>query len=180
MSLMGELKNSAMDAFGAIAQGFGDMVYGFLMGEKLSAKAFMAMAKGAIASVAAQAAVHALFELAMGFASLWLNPAKAGAHFLAAKTFGLVAAMAGAVSLAIPGGGAATGNAPVAGNASRSVGGTAEKKPIPIDANRTAGEQRIVLEVRSNDSHIIDVATRNIQQNGKLRLVLGNETLATT
>lgn len=169
--------------FSAVSQGFSQVIFGFLMGEKLSGKAFMQMAKSAIAAVAAEAAVRSLFELAMGLASLWLNPPKAASHFLAAKTFGLVAGVAAGVSLAIPGGGnsALAGNA-IQGGSSNSRNGIANNEPVLINANRRGGDQTIthILEVRSNDSHIINVVARDIQSDGKLRLVLGNDGMLAT
>jgi hypothetical protein len=101
----GQIMGDSLGAvFSGLAQGAGQMVEAFLLGGDLSAGAFAKMAKAAIASAAAQALVNAIFEEAMGLASLGLNPAAAAGHFLAAKTFALVGVAAGAVSLAIPGG----------------------------------------------------------------------------
>jgi hypothetical protein len=55
------------------------------------------------------AAVHALYETAMGLASLWVNPPAAATHFAAAETFGLVAATAGVATAALGGKGFAGG-----------------------------------------------------------------------
>lgn len=52
----------------------------------------------ALASIAAEAAVNAIKELALGFATLFFNPAESGAHFTAAAlwaSIGGVAAIAG-------------------------------------------------------------------------------------
>jgi hypothetical protein len=107
------LYDSMKGMFEGLAESGGQMVDAFLLGGDLSAAAFGKMAKAAIASVASQAIVHAIFEEAMGLASLWLNPAEAATHFLAAKTFALVGVAAAGLSLAIPGGrgGASSGAA---------------------------------------------------------------------
>lgn len=174
ITLMGEMKNAAVDAFGAITQGFGDMIYAFLMGEKFSAKAFMAMAKAAIASVAATAAVRALFELGAGLAALFLNPAEAAAHFAAAKVFASVALVAGLASLAIPGGGATANSSPVASNASPSRTGSAQEIK-PIDRNRTAGEIRVSVNVTRDSGSIVDAFVEDFGRNGRTRRVIGND-----
>lgn len=53
-------------------------------------------AKSLGASAEAQAGIMAIFETAMGFATLWVNPAESAAHFLAAANFGLLASTGGA------------------------------------------------------------------------------------
>lgn len=169
-------KDAATSAWSAISQGFGDMVYGFLMGEKMSGKAFMAMAKSAIAAVAAQAAVQALFELGMGLASLWWNPPKAALHFAAAKTFALVAAVAGVASLAIPGGGGATASAAGGNQTTGSPGGsTKQGEPTPIDRNRTAGEIRVSVNVTRDSGSIVNAVVEDFRRNGRTRQVIGND-----
>lgn len=50
------------------------------------------------ASAEQQAAILAIFETAMGFATLWTNPAESAAHFLAAANFGMIAAGVGSDS----------------------------------------------------------------------------------
>lgn len=45
----------------------------------------------ALASIAAEAAVRAIWELALGFATLFTNPAESSGHFIAAALFGSVA-----------------------------------------------------------------------------------------
>ena len=117
MGAIDAFKSFASDAFSGITQGFGSMIEAFLLGGDLSAGAFFKLAKGAIAAVAAEAAVRALFEVGMGLAKLWLNPAEAGAHFAAAKVFGVVAAVGAGAALAIPGGGSGSaGVSSAAGN----------------------------------------------------------------
>jgi len=78
---------SSVDALGAIGQatvGFADQVG---------------------VSAEAQAVIMAIFETAMGFATLWTNPAESVAHFLAAANFGMIAATGGGKSKGGGGGG---------------------------------------------------------------------------
>lgn len=180
ITTIGEFRDAATSAWSSVTQGFGDMIYAFLMGEKLSGKAFMAMAKGAIAAVAAQAAVQALFELGMGLASLWWNPPKAALHFAAAKTFAMVAAVAGLASLAIPGGGAASANSPVAGNASKSIG---KQEIKAIDENRRGAESgmNVNVNITRDAGSIVDAWVEDFGKNGRSRQIVTNGgQLATT
>jgi hypothetical protein len=113
MHAIDSFKNFATSAFRGISQGFGSMIQAFLSGGDLSGKAFLQMAKGVIAGIAAQATVKAIFEVAEGYAAL-ANPFTAWTapfHFASAKFYGVVAAMAAGAALAIPGGNNRTGAA---------------------------------------------------------------------
>jgi len=129
---LGQEARSAKDAFDFLGTGAQQALGGALTGaaDGLS-KAFAqlgATGKLSMATVAqavrkavglqleqlgALAMVRALFELAAGFASLFLNPAEAGAHFQAAALFGLVGVAASVAGGAIAG--AAGGRSPSAG-----------------------------------------------------------------
>lgn len=133
------LKESGMHAFRSLSQGFGSMVTGFLLGEKLTLKSFLAIAKGAAANLAGQAVgealmqlAHAAKEYALGLAAA-ANPftaalapghfLAASAHLTAAAAYGVVAAGAGAAALLIPGGGQSAGAGGYSGG-SASAGNT--------------------------------------------------------
>jgi hypothetical protein len=60
--------------------------------------------KATLASIAARALVHAIYETAVGFAELFFNPAAAAAAFESAAVFYAVAGAAGAAGAGIPGG----------------------------------------------------------------------------
>lgn len=118
-----EFKNAATEAFGGIAQGFGEMINAFAMGADLAAGSFAKMARGVIAGVASQAAVKAVFELAEGFAALAravFGDPKAGAeaalHFKSAAVYGSVAAIAGGIARAAGGNSANASGGQGAGN----------------------------------------------------------------
>lgn len=66
--------------------------------------------KATIASIAAQAIAHAMYETAYGFADLAIGDfAQAALHFEAAALFGAIGAATAAIGSAIPGGGGAHG-----------------------------------------------------------------------
>jgi hypothetical protein len=72
-----------------------------------------------LVGLAAKAAVWAIFELAMGFATMFTNPAASGAHFTAAGQFALVsgAALVAAKAVNSMFGGSKEEGAPAAGGA---------------------------------------------------------------
>jgi len=103
-----------------------------------------------LASLAQQAAVKAVFELAEGFAALFLHPPAAAAHFQAAAIYGSVAGIAAVAGRAIAGDSFAPQGAVNSGGGggSRSGGGGGgSQNPSPI----VLGSQRQVVE------HIVTV-----------------------
>lgn len=179
MDAIGALKGFATDAWGGISSGFGNMIEAFLVGGNQAGISFGKMAKAAIASVTAQAAVHAIFELGMYLASLWLNPAEAATHLLAAETFGLVAGVGAAAALAIPGGSGGASAAQVPSTGARSGGGSTSPQPIVAGRTTANGPQVIELHIKSNDSHIVETVVRNYNDNGKVRTVIKGDGMVT-
>jgi mevalonate pyrophosphate decarboxylase len=132
----------------------------------------------ALASIAAEAAVNAIKELALGFATLFFNPAESAAHFTAA---GLWASIGGVAALA---GRAVAGDLfkqkdSNSGSGSGTRGATGQVNPVTLSRNAgTAPQistQRIILEVQSNDSHIVKVVGANYNSGGKLRQIIIND-----
>ncbi len=68
-------------------------------------KAMDAALKATLASIAGQAMVRAIFETAVGFADLFVDPPAAAAAFESAAIFAAVGGAAAAVGAAVPGGG---------------------------------------------------------------------------
>jgi hypothetical protein len=87
-------------AAGTMQAGVAAAIYGQNVG-----KAMEKATKAVLASVAQQAAVKAVFYFAEGLGDSFWNPYAAGAEFAAAEMFGVIAAGAGAIAAAIPGGG---------------------------------------------------------------------------
>lgn len=180
LQTLGDAYSSTM---GGIADGMGQMVQNWVLLGNASGVNMKKMVASVLAGVAAQAAVQAVYELALGIAALtpWgaVLYGPAPLHFKSAALFASIAAVAGIAGRAVAGGSFAD-SGPVAGNAAKSVGGASQLKPNPRDQNRTAGEVVHVFEIRPTEAFIIKTATENIQKNGTLRQVLSNETLATT
>lgn len=90
-------------AFNSLAQGMGSMIESWVLMGDMGPKAMQKLVASVLAGVAAQSAVLAIFELAKGFAALWLNPAEAATHFKAAALFGVVAVGAALAGRAVAG-----------------------------------------------------------------------------
>jgi hypothetical protein len=176
---IGLFKDFAVEAFSGIAQGMGGLLQSFLAGEKITGRAFAAMAKGVIAGLAAEALVQAAMEVAYGFSELAkaaANPffaahhaAAAAAHFASAKLFGIVGGVAAIGALAIPsGGGAAVAGARAnSGSATRA----ADDRPQVVPVIEGRGERivyvdRIVrVEVNQDKHSIVDTFIEAVNGN---------------
>lgn len=97
------LGDIGMSAFNSLAQGMGSMIESWVLMGDMGPKAMQKLVASVLAGVAAQSAVLAIFELAKGFAALWLNPAEAATHFKAAALFGVVAVGAALAGRAVAG-----------------------------------------------------------------------------
>lgn len=157
-------------AFDQVAHALGQTVANWvLLGETGPAVMRKILAQ-ALASIAAEAAVNAIKELALGFATLFFNPAESAAHFTSA---GLWAAIAGGSAIA---GRAVAGDLfkqKTGGASERGAGSGAGKGSNPrdpIDLTRTQrNEQVIILRVESNDAHILKVLHDDVRNNGSTR-----------
>lgn len=78
-------------AFESMTQAIGGLIQNWVLMGTTGPAALRKILAATLAALAAEAGVRAIFELAMGFASLFFNPAKAAAHFQAAALFGSIA-----------------------------------------------------------------------------------------
>lgn len=102
ISALEELKATALDAFGGIAQGLGSVLDAWILTGEMSGAAIAKMTASIISGIAAQAGVKAIFEVAEGFAASAIGDVKAAAlHFTAAKIYGGVALAATATAVGI-------------------------------------------------------------------------------
>lgn len=163
-------------AFGQFANALGQTVANWvLLGETGPAVMRKILAQ-ALASLAAEATVQAVKELALGFATLFFNPAESAGHFIAA---GLWASIAG---------GSALGGRALAGNLfkkpederdrGRSGGGsTGRDEPRPIDLIREQLKQELHIFVhgepggRFNEAVIV-ASIDDVRSNGPLRTTI--------
>jgi hypothetical protein len=102
-SNMGAVAGILQNAFSGLASAIGSVVQNYiLMGSTGPAVARKLLAS-VLASIAAESAVRAIFELAKGFAAMFLNPPEAAAHFQSAALFGSIAVGAGIAGRAVAG-----------------------------------------------------------------------------
>jgi hypothetical protein len=90
-------------SIGLITQSLSDMLVQMIVTGEMSGKAALQMAAGVALGLAMQAGIKAIFEVAEGIAAA-ANPftaALAPAHFLAAKTYAIVAAVAGGAGVGL-------------------------------------------------------------------------------
>lgn len=130
LSQIGEI---GANAFAQLASGIGQMVQAWVLYGTAGPQAMRKMVASVLASVAAQSAVLAIFELAKGFAALFWNPPEAAAHFKAAALFGSLAVVSGLSGRAVAGNsfnqavGSATGGGSGAGSNSSNNDPTARQ-----------------------------------------------------
>lgn len=127
----------------------------------------------ALASIAAEAAVNAIKELAVGFALLATGQPGAGAAFASAALWGSIAGVAAVAGRGVAGdlfkpktGGAASGDLSQ---------GPQQLNPLTLNRNQPAPNRTIVLQIQSNDSHIVKVVGGNLRQAGELREIILND-----
>lgn len=164
-------------AFNQFADALGQTVANWvLLGETGPAVMRKILAQ-ALASLAAEAAVQSIKELALGFASLFFNPAESAAHFTAA---GLWAAVAGGAALAGRGIAgdlfkqkSATGGGTGAGG-SRGTGDRDEARPIDLTRPRV-DEIHVFFHpepgARFSDA-VVTAVVDDVQRNGPARDVI--------
>jgi hypothetical protein len=171
------------NTFSQVADAIGQTVANWvLLGETGPAVMRKILAQ-ALASIAAEAAVNAVKELALGFATLFFNPAESAAHFTAA---GLWGSIAGATGLA---GRRVAGDLFKSQSAGGGVGGsrsTGELNPLSLARNAGPGSPQQIapqiqplMRVEVNDSMFAKAIkftiVDDINNAGPIREVLSND-----
>lgn len=140
----GNFKSIVGGALSSVSSGLQNMITAMILTGEAGPQAFKKLAAGVIASVAAQSAIKAIFELAEGFAALarsFFGDPRAGAeaamHFKAAAIYGIIAGVAGAAGAALSGGGAGEANSGAQGAVGAQAAGLA--KP-PEDKKISTGD----------------------------------------
>ena len=128
----------------------------------------------ALASIAAEAAVNAIKELALGFATLFFNPAESAAHFTAAALWGSIGGVAAIAGRSVAGdlfkqktsGGA--GGSSAGGN-----NGSSQINPVSLARNPGTAPQRVIVEIRANGEEMkmfsVNAVDEDFRKGGKLR-----------
>lgn len=174
-----ELKAVGMSAFGSLAQGIGSLVQNLvLLGNTggLSIRKFVA---SALASVAAQATMLGIMELAYAAAALtpWgfaqfgspLAHLKSAAFFFAAAAVsGVLGRVTAGSSFAPSAGGAGASATGGGGSTSTGAGGGSTTRTIEQDRNQA---QRIdfVLHLEGNDAFVVRAFEQDFRRNGPTR-----------
>jgi hypothetical protein len=132
----------------------------------------------ALASLAAEAAVNAIKELALGFATLFFNPAESAAHFTAAGLWGSIAGVAAIAGRGVAGDlfkSKSTGSGSGVGTSER---GSGQLDPITLSRNQPQppNERKIVVEFKVDSSQFGKAITahvvRDYRQGGDIRQVI--------
>jgi len=104
-----EFREAGQEAFGQLSRGMASSIADAMVYEKSIGKAMAAAAKSALASIAAEAIVRAIYCTALGFLRLAQHDyVAAGQAFTSAAIWGTIGGVAAAVGRAIPGGEAVT------------------------------------------------------------------------
>jgi hypothetical protein len=142
----------------------------------------MKMARGAIAAMAAEAAVAAIMETARGLGQLAIGNVKSAAeHFASAKTYALTAIKAGVATVALgaiaPGGASESG-----GTGGRFVtGNTGRPETISLIQGQSGNRrepQVIVIRAETEPGVIVRKVVENVQNNGEMRQLIRQEIMA--
>lgn len=130
----------------------------------------------ALASIAAEAAVNAIKELALGFATLFFNPAESAAHFTAAGLWASIGGVAAVVGRGVAGDlfkqKSAGGNGDSGGSA-----GSQQVSAASLARNAGPPPQPVVIKVDvTQDRHsIVDVYVDDFRNGGRTRQVTNND-----
>lgn len=168
-----------------LAQGVGQMVSQWVLMGSVGPNAFRKVTASILATLAEQAAVQALMELAYGFAALtpWgaalYGPAPF--HFKAAALLGAVALTAGVTGRAIAGDAFQQSGGSGGGSATGSAGGFGGSNPSAqqqtqtlIQSRNQSEPQTIILHIHSHTDGgaIIDKVVADVGNNGRMRDVI--------
>lgn len=182
-AMLGDVAGMLGNAFNSFAQGLGSVVENWVLMGETGPAVMRKILASALASLAAEAAVRAIFELAAGFASLFFNPAEAAAHFTAAALFGSISLGSALGGRAIAGdafkneSARATGASGAQGSRGSTGGAYSGSEPMTVNGGRNAPAAlggTIVVRDRSSGlfSQLFKLEWEN---NGPLRRLLVEE-----
>jgi hypothetical protein len=126
------------EAFDSFANALGNVIQQWVLTGETGPAVMKKMLATALASLAAEAAVRALWELALGFASLFFNPAEAAAHFTAAAIFGTIAGVAAVAGRAVAGDSFKNKSGSANSRGTASGAGTQPDQNPPVYSRQTA------------------------------------------
>lgn len=169
---MKPLSEIGQQAFEGFASGIGSLVQQFVLLGTTGPAALRKLLAATLATVAAEAAVNAIKQLALGFGALFLNPPAAAAHFQSAALWGAVAAATGLAGRAIApssggtgGGGGGGGGSTSAGQGNRVIEQGGDSRSI----REQAQPQVIIIRAEHSPGVVVDLVRQDFQNNGVLR-----------
>lgn len=155
------------NAFMGFAEGIGATVQNFVLLGKTGPAVIRRLLAEQLAAIAKEAAVNAIKELALGFGSLFVNPAKAAGHFTSAALWASLAGGAAIVGRAIApsqgGAGGGTGAEASGGGDGRTIeqGGPLRQQPVVV-----------VIRAETQEGVIVRQVIDDYKRNGQLRETL--------
>src|ERR1051326_2129395 len=167
------------NTFQQVADAIGETVQNWvLLGETGPAVMRKILAQ-ALASIAAEAAVNAIKELALGFATLFFNPAESAAHFTAAALWASIGGVAAIAGRSVAGdlfksktsGGGAT--SPTSGGPSGQI------NPVTLSRNSGTPDQHVFVHIEANgqmmENFTIRTITKKFRRGSSLRDMINND-----
>lgn len=187
VDVLGTLRGAYEGLFSAIGQGIGQVVHDFVLLGTAGPNAMRKVLASALATVAAQAAAQAIYELALGFAALtpWgaaiYGPAPL--HFKSAALFGSIAAVAAVAGRAVAGNSfqqsSASGGGSGGGGTSARSGGSGSSGEIPTrDVNRNALATQTIsheLVFRVKGDAVVENFVQDYNLNGRTRIIIKSD-----
>lgn len=174
-----ELKDIGAGAMADLAFGVGDLVQQWVLMGTIGPNAIRKMTASVLAGVAAQAAIKAVYELAAGFAALFLNPAEAAAHFTSAAIFGSIAGGTALAGRAIAGDAFSQPNKPTGSTRSAGGGSSSTSGSTAIERDRKGAgqsqaiEQTLMFKVKGDA--VVDHFVQDYRLNGLTRVIITSD-----
>jgi hypothetical protein len=166
------------DSFHQVSDAIGETVSNWvLLGETGPAIGRKILAQ-ALANLAKEATVNALKETALGFATLFFNPAESAAHFTAAGIWAAVAGGSALLGRSVAGDLFKQKSTSAGGSSSSSQNG--QLNPITQNRNQPQVQTQVirhehVFRIESNDAHIVKVLSKEIRRAGDPREMILND-----
>ncbi len=172
----GNLGSIARSAFEGMVGAIGQTVKSYVLLGQTGTAVFRRIVAETLATIAQQSAVKAIYELAEGFAMLFINPPAAAAHFKAAALYGIVAVTAGVAGRAVAGnlfqaGAGTAGGGGGTGTGGGGQNGTDQRQPTIINQERNV--IRVEVVARSEPGTIIRTVVQDYKNNGQIRETIG-------
>lgn len=171
------LNEVLINSFNQVADAIGAVVAQWVLYGETGPAVMRKILAQALASIAAEAAVNAIKQLAVGFAMLAVHDYEAaGAAFKSAAVWGIVGGVAAVTGRAVAGN--SFKNASGGGSAIGSSGPAGQINPLTLGRNQPQ-PQRVIVEIRTNDSvfgraitgHIV----KDVNEAGPIRETLASD-----